>query len=272
MVRVNCHVHSTESDGELEPREIVEMAVDEGLTHICFTDHFRMPKDVNDYRDERKHLDSYYEELNLLRREFFGKVKVLIGVELDWLEGYEKWFVEELGDRNYDFVLGSVHWLRDATGRMNRPHFPKGGLEVFGGERAFIELYLKEIRKMIEFGLIDCVAHLDVFRERLEGNEVLDNDWYREEVLDLLKLMESKGIALEFNCAGWGILGEQFPQRWIIEKAVDMGIGVTVGNDFHKLKHGSLDMGIDQAFEMLREIGCSEVLVFRGRKSEGLRI
>ncbi|NPE26635.1 histidinol-phosphatase HisJ family protein [Methanococcoides sp. SA1] len=272
MVRVNCHVHSSESDGNLSPREVVERAVEEGVDVICFTDHFRVPKDVHDFEDEERHLDSYYEELNLLKREFQDKVEVLVGLELDWIGGYEDWFVGEIRDRNYDFILGSVHWLRDATGRWNRPHFPVGELERFDSERGFVEMYLDEVEKMVEFGVVDCVAHLDVFRKRFESPRILLEDWYRERVSKLLDLMKKKGIALELNCAGWVVLDEQFPQKWILKMAVEKGIGISVGNDFHKLKFGRLDEGIDRAFEVLREVGAKEVLVFKNREVCKLKI
>ncbi len=271
MVRVNCHIHSNESDGDMTPREIVLRAVEEELDVVCFTDHAKTPGEI-DIDDEYIHGDDYYEELARLRDEFKGRVEVLVGVEVDWIEGYEDWYAREVERRDYDFVLGSIHWLRDASGQMNRPHFPKGDLGVFGGEREFVERDLAEVWKMVEWGVVDSVAHLDIFRKRLEHPEILKEDWYGELILDLLGLMKERGIALEVNCVGWSVLEEQFPQKWIIEEAVKMGIGVTVGNDFHKLKFGRLDEGIDRVFEMLREVGAGEVLVFRGRKGVGLRI
>ena len=272
MVRVNCHVHSNESDGSLSPRELLERAVEEGLGCVCFTDHFRMPKEIRDYGEARKHGDDYYDELEKLRVEFAGKVDVLIGVELDWVDGYEDWFLSEMGDRDYDFILGAVHWLKNLDGDFSRPHFPTGGIEEFGGERIFIENYFGEIRKMIEFGGIDCVAHLDAFRKRLESNGVLCEDWYKDLVVDLLRLMKEREVVLEVNCAGWEVLDECFPQRWIVEEAVRLGVGLTIGNDFHKLKFGRLDEGIDRAVEMLREVGAQEILVFRGRIGERMKV
>jgi len=267
MVRINCHIHSSESDGELSPREIVEMAVKKNLTHICFTDHFRFPREIRDYSNKRKHSDEYYDELRKLREEFVGKIDILIGVELDWVDGYEDWFVEELGDRDYDFILGSVHWMKN-EGRFEVVHSSDGS----GDDRLFIERYFAEVRKMVEFGLIDCVAHLDIFRKRLRDNGLLNEGWYRELVIGTLELMKEKGACLEVNCVGWRILEEQFPQRWILEEAVRLDVGLTIGNDFHKLKFCSIDQGVDRVVNMLRDIGCENVLVFRERKREKLRI
>ena len=129
-----------------------------------------------------------------------------------------------------------------------------------------------EIKKMIEFGLIDCVAHLDVFRKRLGSDDILNEDWYLELVIETLELMKEKGVCLEVNCSGWIVLDEQFPMRCVLKEAVRLGVGITVGNDFHKLKFGRLNEGLDRAVEMLREIGYKEILVFRKRRRKGVEI
>ena len=140
------------------------------------------------------------------------------------------------------------------------------------GERISVKMYLAEICKMVEFGIIDCVAHLDIFRKRLKNEGILCEKWYSELILGLLDLMKEKGASLEVNCSGWVVLDEQFPQKWIVEEAVLRGIGISIGNDFHKLKFGRLDERIDKVVKMLKSVGCEEVLVFRERVGEKLRI
>ena len=36
---IDLHIHTTASDGEFSPTEIVNKAIDMGLTHIAITDH-----------------------------------------------------------------------------------------------------------------------------------------------------------------------------------------------------------------------------------------
>ena len=271
-MKVNCHLHTNESDGELSPRDVVENAIERGLTHICFTDHFKIPAEIKDYGNDRLHSDGYYEELESLRIEFVDRIEILIGVELDWIDGHGEWIEERIRERDYDFILGSVHWVQNSGGGFERPHFPKNDIGDFDSEEEFVRVYLAEVKKMICWGVVDSVAHFDFFRLRLFGEDVLRSDWYKEEVLGILELMREKGLALEINCAGFRSVGEQFPQRWVVGEAIRMGIGVTLGNDFHKLEFGELDEGISEAVEMLREVGCSEISVFRGREAVKLKI
>ena len=112
MVRVNFHVHTNESNcGKLTPREVVKEAIKSGVTHMCFTDHFFVPKEVRDHKDEIRHLDGYYNELINLRNEFAQELDISIGLEVDWIEGYEDWYKEQLAKRNYDKGLWSSEML-----------------------------------------------------------------------------------------------------------------------------------------------------------------
>ena len=269
MVKVNCHVHTVESDGELSAREILERAEREGIFSVCFTDHFRVPKEIHDYGEKRKHSDEYYEDLERLRAEFDERVEVLIGAEVDWFDGYEDWLVRELGDRNYDFLLGSVHKIRNGDSFCNMYSSEEKGSD---GERMFVRDYFVEVHKMVRSGLFDSVAHLDIFRKKLSDFSILEEAWYRDVIVETLDLMKENGVCMEVNGQGWREWGEQFPVKWIIEEAVKRGVCITVGNDFHKLGFGEFSEGLDKIGGILRGIGCEEIFVFRSRERVGMRI
>jgi len=270
-MKINCHVHTRESDGRHSAREVLEMAVESGVGVVCFTDHFRIPVEVKDYAT-RDHSDEYYDELRRLKVEFAGRVEVLVGVELDWISGFEDWFVGELGGREYDFIIGSSHWLKGNEGKFRRPHLGGGGTECFGGDKEFVLRMLDETRKMVEFGLLDCVGHLDAFVRRVEDKSVLDGAWYLEGVGEVLDLMAERGVCLEINCSGFDVFGRQFPSEDILRMAFDRGVGVCVGNDFHSEDFFDFDFKLEEGLEVLREVGFDEVVVFRGRVAERLRI
>lgn len=271
LMKVNCHVHSSESDGAHSPREILEMAVVSNVEVVCFTDHFRVPVEVKDF-PTREHLDSYYNELEKLKKEFVGKVDVLIGVELDWISGFEDWFVSELGDRDYDFVIGSVHWMKDLGGKFRRPHLSGVGTKCFGGDKEFVLKVLDETEKMVEFGVLNCVGHMDAFVRRVEDKSVLEEEWYTERVGEILDLMVERSVCLEFNCSGFDVFGRQFPSEEILRMAREKGVGICVGNDFHSDGFFDFDFKLERAVEVLREVGFGEIVVFRNKKCKKLKI
>ena len=271
MMKVNCHVHTVESDGRHSAREVLEMAAEKGVEVVCFTDHFRVPVEVRDYKT-RDHLDCYYDELERLRVEFRGRVEVLVGVELDWISGFEDWFVSEIDLGRYDFVLGSIHWLKGNEGKFRRPHLGVGGTGCFGGDREFVLRVLGETEKMVEFGLLDCVGHLDAFVRRVEDKSTLEGEWYLERVGEVLDLMAVRGVCLEVNCSGFDVFGRQFPDVEILRMARERGVGFCVGNDFHSDGFFDFDFKLEKGVEILREVGFEEIVVFKRRRKCFLRI
>ncbi len=77
---INLHNHTTFSDGRFSPSEIVEAAMDYGLTHVAITDHFMTSK-VDSIPLEG--LTDYIAEIKELVEKFNDQVKVLCGVEID---------------------------------------------------------------------------------------------------------------------------------------------------------------------------------------------
>jgi histidinol phosphatase-like PHP family hydrolase len=77
---INLHNHTTFSDGRFSPSEIIEAAVDYGLTHVAITDHFMTSK-VESIKFDG--LSDYIKEIKDLAEQFTDQIKVLCGVEID---------------------------------------------------------------------------------------------------------------------------------------------------------------------------------------------
>ena len=266
MGRINFHVHSDGCDGKLSPREVVEQAVRSEVTHICFTDHFFVPKEVKDYEHQDRHSDEYHEELKSLREEFSDVVDISIGAEVDWIEGYEDWYRDLLASRDFDFLLGAVHFLKKPCGNVDWVSRFEEMVDDFDGVRGIVEKYYDSMKMMIGSGLVNCVSHMDLFKKYLVDRSILDEDWYRDVVVEVLDLMVEKKVCLEINASGWRFAGEQYPSRWILEEARLRGIPVTIGNDFHTLEHCEFDADLDRAADLARDVGYESVLIFKNGK------
>jgi len=77
---MNLHNHTTYSDGSLKPLEVVEAAIDIGLSHIGITDHFATQKVHCVQPDE---LGQYTASLRELATRYEDRIRVLVGVEID---------------------------------------------------------------------------------------------------------------------------------------------------------------------------------------------
>lgn len=287
MNKVNFHIHSTGSDGKLTPEEIVKEAIKAGITHICFTDHYKRPEgtEVNDWSKEF-HSDNYFREVDRLKKEYEDKINIYFGVEFDWFEEHKDWIVGEIKKRDYDFILGSVHFLKFKEKYLILGWFDKFWEEILKKTHPdkYVREYYNQVRLMVESGLFDCVSHLDVVKVGNVNNKYFDknSEWYKKEVLETLDTIKKEGIAIEINASGWTTSqGEQYPSEWILREAFSRGIPIVIGTDFHgnndgdnpyKIDYDRIDTNLEGAYELARKVGYKSVLIFKNRKREEVEI
>jgi len=82
-LKINLHNHSTLSDGGLAPEEVVQAAINAGLTHVAITDHFASAKLATGGVDQDS-MGAYVSEIRGLAAKYAGRIKVLAGVEIDF--------------------------------------------------------------------------------------------------------------------------------------------------------------------------------------------
>ncbi|RLF48430.1 MAG: histidinol-phosphatase [Thermoplasmata archaeon] len=78
--KINLHNHTTYSDGKFTPEDIVEAAVDFGLSHVAITDHYRTAKVKSIDAEELRYYTAHIRDLG---KKYEGKIRVLVGVEID---------------------------------------------------------------------------------------------------------------------------------------------------------------------------------------------
>jgi histidinol-phosphatase (PHP family) len=249
--KVNYHTHTTGSDGKLKPEELIELAIKRRFDILGITDHYFIP---GGFREPDNEMYSYYdeehyEELCRLRGKYKDELKVLVNVEFDWLGDYVKWMEREATKRDYDLRYISVHYIK-----TSKEHIPLDWkeeafvemIEDFGNVEKLVRWYYASLRDAVRLGCFDVVSHFDLIkiwnRDEKYFNEI--EDWYREEVLESLRLIAEKGMKLDLNSSGLRKpCGEQYPSLWIINEAKKMGICFLVGTDAHN--EGELEMGLD---------------------------
>ena len=169
-----------------------------------------------------------------------------------------KW-VEQNWDR-LDFVLGSVHFLRDDWA------FDHAGEEAEFARRDINEVYAdyyERIRAMATSGLVDCMAHLDLvkifgYRPTNDFSDVLDA---------VLSEIHGANLAMELSTAGWRKpVGELYPSDEIIRRAMEKGIPFTTASDGHS--HVQQGENFERLAEKMAALGIGEVSAFeRHRRS-----
>jgi histidinol phosphatase-like PHP family hydrolase len=126
-MRINLHNHSKFSDGKLTPSEIVEAAINAGLSHVAITDHFASGK-LNTHGVDQTNIAAYEAVIKNLAARCAHKIKVLVGVEVDFSPARMDFSLlrasapQESIFRNMDFVL--FEYVGD-------PEWKGGSLEQF---------------------------------------------------------------------------------------------------------------------------------------------
>ena len=221
------HIHSTVSfDGRSTPEEVLRAARAAGLEEICFTDHIdddpAGPAPANRFSPES--YSAGYDHLDA------QGLRLRLGVEFGLQPNNRDSFREVLSWRDYDFVLGSVHYADGVDAYY--PEYWKDKT-LFQAERKYFEDTLMLVQRHEDF---DVLAHLTyISKPRIHPTHTpVKLEEHRDVIAAILETLVDKGKGLEINTSGMGRCGAFLPDRPILELYRDLGGRiVTVGSDAH---------------------------------------
>ena len=166
MILADLHTHTKYSHGGNSPAEMYAAAQAKGLEIIGFTEHSPRPLGfdyANEYRDKlTRHLPDYAREvLEIKAANAHGPCRVLFGMEMDWLEGQEDYTRASCAAFDFDYLLGSVHFI----GHWG---FDDGAdpWKAFSQEECEkqYQAYFEAWERMILSGLFNIAAHPDLIK------------------------------------------------------------------------------------------------------------
>jgi histidinol-phosphatase (PHP family) len=187
-----------------------------------------------------------------------------LGIEADFVAGAEDRMANLL-ERDFDYVIGSVHFLRDGAVDMDDYSVWDSGRSVEDVWRR----YFQTIAESARYGLFDVIAHPDLVKywspARLTSSERRPEGDLRRYYEPAVEAIAEAGIAVELSTAGLRKpVGELYPSRPFLEMCVDAGVPVALSSDAHR--HEDIGADYDRALELLDAVGVRELCVFAGRK------
>ena len=238
------------------PVEFAARAVALGLGELGFADHNPMPERFDDWRMLREDLPRYFEEVEKARAQF-PQLTIRLGLECDFLAGREPWIDELRAMADWDFFIGSVHYLGDGT-EVDHPQALK---RYAGGETGAIwDAYWKTYERMIRSRLFDFVAHPDLPKK---FGFIPDGDLRRFYDPVIAALAET-GTPFEINTAGWRKqCAEQYPARQFLELARAANVPLLINSDSHDV--AELTAGFAEAVALAKDAGFTHTLRFAKR-------
>jgi len=105
-IKGDLHMHTTYTDGANSPELMIKTAIDRGYQYMAITDHSKSTY-VAGGMDE-KTIKKYIVDLTKLKKKYAGKIKVLIGSEVDILADGKLDYSNDIL-KKLDWVVASVH-------------------------------------------------------------------------------------------------------------------------------------------------------------------
>jgi len=166
----DLHMHTTFCDGANTPREMAEAAAALGLEKIGFSGHSYTFFDER-YCMSRAGTERYRAAVAALKEAYRGRMEVLLGVEQEY------WSAAPT--EGYDYVIGSVHFLR--FGDVYEPldddeqTLRRIAAERFGGDwYALAEAYFALAGDVVRRTGADIIGHFDLITKYNEGGKLFD--------------------------------------------------------------------------------------------------
>jgi len=185
-----------------------------------------------------------------------------LGIEADYIPGREDRMGNLLEAREWDYVVGSVHFVRDHAVDM------QGDWDVwttsFDSPEKVWRRYFETLGECARSGLYDVLAHPDLVKVWGRDRPRPDGDLRRYYELALEGIAES-GIAIEVSTAGLRKpVGERYPAEAFLEMLLEAGCPVALSSDAHLPEHVGWDY--EQTVEWLAGFGVTELAVFDKRQ------
>jgi histidinol-phosphatase (PHP family) len=197
--------------------------------------------------------------------DFLRSVQLKVGIEADFLPGREDRVANFLDGRDWDYVVGSVHFLRDdAIDVHGEPDWEPWDVWRGADPEKVWARYFETLGEAARSGMFDILAHLDLVKVFAGRVPLPDGDLRRfyDRAMDGIA---DSDVAVEVSTAGLRKpVAEIYPAPALLEMCLDAGRPVALSSDAHE--PDQLGYEYERAVELLRGLGVTEIAVFEGRE------
>jgi histidinol-phosphatase (PHP family) len=207
-------------------------------------------------------LDSYVSKVEQARREYPNLV-IKLALEVDFIPGYEDWVRELASFYDWDYFIGSVHYVSESWDIDNPARISewkkREPMEVWTA-------YFDRLTMAAESGLFEIIGHADLCKKFCFYPKQDCTPLYRK----FLEAAKKHDVAIELNTAGLRKdCKEIYPSAQLLRLAAEIGVPITFGSDAHAPEE--VGMNLAEAVELAQSAGYKEARRFKGRKREVVR-
>lgn len=236
MIKSDLHIHSTFSDGKNSPEDIILAAIDIGLETVGISDHSFTLFDQS-YCIQKECIKEYIDQINSIKEKYSSKIKILLGIEQD--------YYSEEPTFAYDYVIGSVHYLK-----INDDYIPvdetadilkNASNKYFNGNiYKLIEKYFETVSGVVEKTNADIIGHFDLISKFNEQTKLFDENDDRyinsyKSACDVL-LSYNKPFEINTGAISRGYKTKPYPGDGIYNYLKSKGAKFILSSDSHSIE------------------------------------
>lgn len=261
---IDSHTHTRYSKhavGSVD--DLVRAAIENGIKILTITDHAPFFVDETNRLLESE-LQTYSEEIDRAKEKYAGAIKVLKGLELDYMPGAHDYLDRMLKHLDLDFVIGSIHYVP-----VNQGYVKVWDLHRLNNPEVLLS-YFQVLKELLQCNLFDAVGHPDVLLRSVPESAMY------EHFNHLLPLFTRHQIAYELNASGLrkttldqeslqevnGIWS--YPSLSMLPQLIAEGISCTIGSDAHNPT--DVGAGIQELLGTLVPAGLTNISYFENRR------
>lgn len=267
------HVHLEEGPFTIEwIKQFIEVGETRGITEIGFSEHGHRFKEAGGLmssdgfrgkwtmEEATENIEDY---IRVVEKAKDLGLAVKLGIELDYIPEYEDDIRNFAKSYPFDYVLGSIHWLKDFGFDHPALIHEWEGLDV---DKIYDE-YFDTLILAVKSGIYDVVAHPDVikvFGHRARKDMSLRYD-------ELAKAICDMDLCAEVSTAGLRKpVGEMYPSPMLMKYFKRYDVPIMINSDAHV--PDDVGRNFDRALEFIKGFGYMKISCFEKRIRRSINI
>ena len=256
------HIHTSRcghATGEM--KEYVEHAIKLGIKEMGFADHIPLywldekQRDPSLAMPEEQLADYVAQVLRL--QGAYAEITIRLGLEVDYIPGFEHRARRLIDLYPFDYVLGSIHYI-DGWGFDNPAYLEQ---YRYLNINDLYDRYFKQFQKAARSGLFDIMAHPDLVKKF----NYRPSESFRLPYEAAARVLGEAGVCLEVNTSGLRApVSEIYPAPDFLTACHQYGVPITLGSDAHT--PDQVGYRFDLGRDILLQSGYTGLATFDQRK------
>ncbi len=264
-IHSDFHMHSHHSgDCKAPMKDMIESAIEKGLTEICFTEHLDLDyPEPPDLPPDAFELDisSYNKELTALRVEYRDRITIRYGIEIGMQSQVAKENQAAADSSPFDFIIASQHLVDKRD-----PYYPDFWAPDTV-ENIFKRFFEQTLENLKLFTNYDVLGHLDyISRYVPKGDTTYSYERFADQIDAILMhlIKNDKGLDVNSKVLAHSDTLPPNPCPEVLKRYRELGGRIiTFGSDAHTPDR--IACGFDKIHQIALDAGFSEYYTYEAR-------